>query len=97
MSHRRRVSFWHFADKQTAFAFVAYWTNNGQVTTLGLNKYAANDPKQTCGQLIDRLASTRDERVLGSTCHDRGYVHVISELSSIAASAEALLPARLQT
>jgi hypothetical protein len=35
---------WHVADKPTAFAFVAYWTNNGQVTTLGLNKYAANDP-----------------------------------------------------
>ena len=35
---------WHIADKPTASAFVAYWTNNGQGTTLGLNKYAANDP-----------------------------------------------------
>ena len=35
---------WHFADKPTAFAFVAYWNNNGQRAALGLNKYAANDP-----------------------------------------------------
>src|SRR5665811_2243478 len=37
----------HLADKTTAPGFVAYWNNNGQVTTLGLNKYAAYDPKRT--------------------------------------------------
>jgi hypothetical protein len=36
--------YWHLTDNPTAPIFVAYWTNNGQVTTLGLDKYAANDP-----------------------------------------------------
>jgi len=39
------VDFWYEAGKPIAFVFVAYWINNGQGTTLGLNKYAANDPK----------------------------------------------------
>jgi hypothetical protein len=34
----------HLADKPTAFAFVAYWTNNGQRAALGLNGSAAIDP-----------------------------------------------------
>jgi hypothetical protein len=47
----------HLADKTTAPGFVAYWNNNGQVTTLGLNKYAANDSNATmavhCGNNFD--------------------------------------------
>jgi len=48
---------WHFAAFAALQKFVAYWTNNGQRTTLGLNKYAANDPTATlavhCGNGFD--------------------------------------------
>ena len=51
------VAFWHLTDKPPAPEFVAYWTNNGQGTKLGLNKYAANDPTATlavhCGNGFD--------------------------------------------
>jgi hypothetical protein len=29
--------YWHLTDKQTASIFVAYWTNNGQMSAQGLN------------------------------------------------------------
>jgi len=35
---------WHIATFQTQAMKGRYWTNNGQVTTRGLNKYAVNDP-----------------------------------------------------
>ena len=40
----RDVAYWHFADKLTATAFVAYWTNNGQKAALGPDLSAAIDP-----------------------------------------------------
>src|ERR1039458_4578153 len=37
----------HLADNPTAPVFVGYWTNNGQRSALGPNRYAAIDPKAT--------------------------------------------------
>ena len=53
----RHISTLHFADKPTAPAFVAYWTNNGQKAALGLGVSAAIDPTATspvhCGNGFD--------------------------------------------
>ena len=38
------VAYWHFAAFAATHHFVAYWTNNGQTVTLGLNGSTANDP-----------------------------------------------------
>jgi hypothetical protein len=36
-------SLWHFADKQTAPGFVAYWGNNGHRLALASNGSVVND------------------------------------------------------
>jgi hypothetical protein len=51
------VRLWHLTDKSTAPGFVAYWTNNGQRSALGLDLSAAIDPYATwavhCGNGFD--------------------------------------------
>jgi hypothetical protein len=48
---RRVGSYWHLTDKPTAPIFVAYWTNNGHRSALGLDLSAAIDPEQTVHKL----------------------------------------------
>ena len=64
-----------FADKPTASAFVAYWTNNGQRSVLTLDGYAAIDPMRT--QRLGRCRTSAlwrrapDEILVGTGCDAR--------------------------
>jgi hypothetical protein len=57
---------WHFANKLTALAFVAYWSNSRQRPALALSRYAAIDPLRTwpvADLLHDSLKSCRNAHV----------------------------------
>jgi hypothetical protein len=57
------VGFWYIASFRCAARLVAYWTNNGHRSALGLNGSAANDSSATLaarlGDIVGRMSNDR--------------------------------------